>query len=91
SDTSRSLVSLDGTLGHEVRRIQEFVYPWSPDAELVLCSDGVIRNALTERVAGLSERHPSIAAAILLRRFVRGRDDATVVVARSRRTDWSAP
>ena len=41
----RSLVSHNGTVGHQIRKVQEFVYPWSHGALLVLHSDGA-RHAL---------------------------------------------
>jgi anti-sigma regulatory factor (Ser/Thr protein kinase) len=38
SEGSRQMVSHNGTAGHSARRIQEFTYPWSSDAVLVLYS-----------------------------------------------------
>lgn len=81
SDTgSRHLVSHNGTLGHEIRRIDEFTYPWPNDALLVLHSDGLASHWDLERYAGLAGRHPSLIAGVLYRDFNRGRDDVTVVV-----------
>jgi anti-sigma regulatory factor (Ser/Thr protein kinase) len=81
----RHLVSHNGTLGHEVRRIDEFTYPWRPDGLLVLHSDGLTSRWDLTPYAGLTERHPSLIAGILYRDVRRGRDDVTVVVAREGR------
>jgi anti-sigma regulatory factor (Ser/Thr protein kinase) len=83
--TSRHLVSHNGTLGHEVRRIDEFVYPWRPDGMLVLHSDGLTSRWDLHRYAGLAERDASLIAGVLYRDARRGRDDVTVVVARETR------
>lgn len=79
---SRSVVSHHGTVGHQVRRIQEFTYPWAARALLVLHSDGLTAHWTLGRYPGLREKHPMLTAAILYRDFGRQRDDATVVVVR---------
>jgi anti-sigma regulatory factor (Ser/Thr protein kinase) len=76
----RHLVSHNGTLGHEARRIHEFVYDWPQDALLVLHSDGIATRWRLHEYAGLAARHPSVIAGVLYRDFRRGRDDATAVV-----------
>jgi hypothetical protein len=80
----RHLVSHNGTAGHAARRIDEFTYPWTPDDRLVMHSDGLATQRDLDAYPGLMERHPSLVAAVLYRDFTRGRDDATVVVARER-------
>src|SRR5262249_26375652 len=80
--TTRSLVSHHGTLGHNVRRIAEFQYPWPSGALLVLNSDGLLSGWTLDRYPGLARRHPVLVAAVLYRDFRRGRDDTTVVVVR---------
>ncbi len=79
---TRRLVSLPGTAGHVARRIQEFEHPFGPAATLVMHSDGIATNWSLERYPGLTGAHPSLVAAIMYRDFARGRDDATVLVAR---------
>jgi anti-sigma regulatory factor (Ser/Thr protein kinase) len=79
---SWSLVSHHGTAGHDVRRIQEFSYPWPAGATLVLHSDGLISHWTFDRHPGLAARHPMLVAGILYRDFRRGRDDTSVVVLR---------
>ena len=79
---TRSLVSHHGTLGHDVRRIQEFSYPWPAGALLVLNSDGLVSNWLLDRYPGLAMRDSMLTAGVLYRDFRRGNDDASVVVIR---------
>jgi anti-sigma regulatory factor (Ser/Thr protein kinase) len=78
--TTRQMVSRDGTAGAVAARLPEFAYPWSPGAVLVLYSDGLTSHVSLAAYPGLSQRHPSLIAGVLLRDFTRGRDDATVVV-----------
>lgn len=80
--TTRSLVSQNGTVGHEARRIQEFQYPWPEGATLVMNSDGLLSKWELSKYPGLIHRHPSLLAAVLWRDFTRGRDDATVLAIR---------
>ncbi|MBI2220348.1 MAG: SpoIIE family protein phosphatase [Acidobacteria bacterium] len=77
----RHPVSRHGTLGHQVRRLQDFAYPWSPTDVLVMHSDGASAHWSLAAYPGLRGRHPLVIAAVLLRDL--GRDDATVVVARA--------
>lgn len=76
-----NLVSHNGTVGHEVRKIQEFTYPWSRGGLLVMHSDGLKSQWRLERYPGLLAKPPSLTAGVLYRDFNRGRDDVTVLVA----------
>jgi len=76
---SRGLFSHNGTVGHQVRKVQEFEYPWAADSRLVLHSDGLQTRWALDRYPGLAARHPAVLAGVLYRDFRRGRDDATVV------------
>ena len=78
----RRTLSHSGTAGHVARRIQEFEYPFPPGALLVMHSDGIASAWSLDPYPGLTAAHPSLIAAVLYRDFGRGRDDATVVVAR---------
>jgi len=78
----RNMVSHNGTVGSEVRKIQEFEYPWFDDATLVMCSDGISTRWSLDPYPGLIRRHPSLLAAVLYRDYGRGTDDSTVVVVR---------
>jgi len=77
---TRSLVSLYGTAGHEVRRIQEFEYGWPSGGNLVLHSDGLTSRWSFDPYPGLEKHHPGLAAAILYRDFCRQHDDTSVVI-----------
>jgi anti-sigma regulatory factor (Ser/Thr protein kinase) len=79
---NRHMVSYAGIVGHEVRKIQEFVYPWSQDSLLVMHSDGLATHWNLDQYPGLAGRRPSLIAGVLYRDFARGRDDVTVVVAK---------
>jgi len=79
---SKNLVSMAGTLGHNVRVIREFSYPWFPESRLILHSDGVSGRWDLSSYPGLLQHTPVLAAAVLYRDMARGKDDATVVIAR---------
>jgi hypothetical protein len=76
------MVSHNGIVGHEFRRVQEFLYPWTPESLIVMASDGLMTQWTLDPYPGLLSHHLSIAAAVLYRDFSRGRDDTTVVIAR---------
>jgi len=82
SHSPRSMVSHNGTVGHAVGWCQEFTYPWSRRALLVMHSDGISTQWDLNRYPGLKMRDPSLIAAVIYRDYKRSRDDATVVVAR---------
>jgi len=81
-EKSCSLVSHNGTLGHQARKFQEFVHPWPQGALLVMHSDGLGTQWRLPRYPGLYAKHPSLIAGILYRDFSRKRDDVTVLVTR---------
>jgi len=76
-------VSVNGTVGHQTERIQEFYYPWPADGLLQLHSDGLSSRAGLDAYPGLALRDPALIAGVLYRDFVRGRDDATVVIVKA--------
>ena len=81
---SRHLASLNGTAGHTLHKVNEFSYPWTDDALLLVHTDGLVSRWDLDRYPGLVQRHPSLVAGVLFRDFNRGRDDVTVVAARGR-------
>ncbi len=81
--TVRRMVSHNGTAGHNARKIQAFDYPCGPGALLVMHSDGLSSGWSLDGYPGLQRMHPLLVAGVLYRDFARGRDDATVVVART--------
>jgi anti-sigma regulatory factor (Ser/Thr protein kinase) len=83
-DNIRSLVSHNGTVGHQLHRVQEFTYPWSHRALLIMHSDGLNTQMKLENYSDLASRQLGLIASVLYRDFNRGRDDATVLVLRER-------
>lgn len=80
--TYHRMVSYNGTVGHEVRKIETFHYPWCSGSTLILHSDGVGTQWNLQKYPGLLQKHPSLIAGVIYRDFCRGRDDATVLVAK---------
>ena len=83
---SRSLASHNGILGHQMRTVQEFSFPFPPRALLYAYSDGLTSRWDPSTYPGLESRHPALVAATLYRDHNRGRDDATLAVVRNIRT-----
>jgi anti-sigma regulatory factor (Ser/Thr protein kinase) len=81
---TRHLVSHNGIVGHNVRRIQEFAFPWESASLLILQSDGLGTHWDLADYPGLTTKHPALIAGVLYRDLERGRDDVTVVVVRNR-------
>ena len=77
---SQSMVSMNGTAGHQAAKVGEFEYVWPPAGLLVMYSDGLVSSWTLDRYPGLTRRHPSVIAGVLYRDYTRGRDDVTVVV-----------
>lgn len=78
----RTLLSQPGTLGVQIRRLTDIVYPWPPHACLILYSDGIVGRWSLSELPGLLQADVALIAAWVLHRHGRGRDDATVVVVR---------
>jgi anti-sigma regulatory factor (Ser/Thr protein kinase) len=83
-DVRRPLVSHNGIVGHNLRKVQEFTVPCPPGALVILHSDGVQTQWTLADYPGLATRAPALVAGILMRDFIRRRDDAMVLVARRR-------
>jgi anti-sigma regulatory factor (Ser/Thr protein kinase) len=81
---SRSMVSHNGLLGGDVRRMHELLYPLGESDLLVMHSDGLSAHWRLDRYTGLMSRDAALIAGVLYRDFSRGRDDATVIVLRLR-------
>ena len=79
----KHLLSHNGIVGSNLRKLQEIDQVWESEGLLIAHSDGLGTRWELERYPGLSRIHPSLIAAILYRDFTRGRDDVTVVVVRS--------
>jgi len=83
AEGSRSLVSHNGTVGHQMRTVQELDYPWPEGALLVAHSDGLKSHWRLDAYAGLAEHRAAVVAAALWRDHLRGRDDVTVVAVKA--------
>jgi anti-sigma regulatory factor (Ser/Thr protein kinase) len=79
----RQLVSHNGTLGHTLRRVQQFEFTFDPAALLILHSDGMNTHWNLADYPGLAPRHAGLIAGVLYRDHQRGRDDVTVLVIRN--------
>jgi anti-sigma regulatory factor (Ser/Thr protein kinase) len=79
----RSLVSHNGTLGHQVRKIQTFDFSFPMHALLVMTSDGIASRWNLDAYPGLETHHPAVIAATIYRDHARAQDDATIVVLRN--------
>jgi len=83
-DTRRALVSHNGIVGNNMRKVQEFGVACPPGALVILHSDGIQTQWDLKAYPGLAARTPAIVAGILMRDFIRRRDDAMVLVGRRR-------
>jgi anti-sigma regulatory factor (Ser/Thr protein kinase) len=82
-DAIKQLVTQHGTLGQATPgQIREEHYPFPAGARVVLCSDGLKSRWNLDDHPGLVTRDPLTMAAVLWRDLARGRDDASVIVAR---------
>jgi len=80
---SRGMASHNGTVGHELHRIQELKFPWEQDSILIMHSDGLSSRWNLSRYPGLRAQEPALIAAVLYNDFAREHDDATVLVVKN--------
>lgn len=81
-DGSRSLVSVNGTVGQGGARPRELRYDLPADAVFVMHSDGARSRWSLAEYPGLARRQPTLVSAVLYRDHRRPRDDVTIVSAR---------
>ncbi|KQQ96733.1 ATP-binding SpoIIE family protein phosphatase [Massilia sp. Leaf139] len=81
-ESRRALVSHNGIVGHNMRKVQEFSVPCPPGALVILHSDGIQTQWNLDKYPGLLAHSPALIAAMLMRDFIRRRDDAMVLVVR---------
>lgn len=79
---SRDMISQNGIAGHVGRRLSAQTYPVPADGLVVLHSDGLRSHWSLADYPGLLGKDPLLVAAVLARDYLRGNDDATVVVLR---------
>jgi anti-sigma regulatory factor (Ser/Thr protein kinase) len=83
AEVQRSLVSMNGTVGHSQYRTRQFQEPFPAGALLLLHSDGLTTRWRVDAYAGLLNREPAVVAGVLFRDHCRGRDDVTVLAIRA--------
>jgi hypothetical protein len=81
-DERKQMVSHNGIVGHNMRKVQEFVHPCTPGSLIIMASDGISTQWDLASYPGLAPCNPALIAAVLLRDFGRARDDASVLVVR---------
>jgi anti-sigma regulatory factor (Ser/Thr protein kinase) len=86
-ERSSGMVSQNGTIGVTVRKVQQQGYSWPQHGVLIMHSDGLTHRWSLDAYPGLLLRHPAVIAGVLSRDFIRGTDDATVVVVAGRRKE----
>ena len=82
----RSLLSYNGIVGTAVRKLQQFDHQWIDGELLIMHSDGLTDRWQLNAYPGLLRADTAIIAGVLYRDARRGRDDATIVVARLQAT-----
>lgn len=80
----RGIVSMNGIVGHQIHKVKEFSYDCGGDDVIILHSDGLTTSWKLDDFPGLTSRSAAVVAGVMYKAFKRGRDDATVVVARRR-------
>jgi anti-sigma regulatory factor (Ser/Thr protein kinase) len=83
------LISHNGIVGSDLRKVKEFASPWSSEALLIMHSDGIRTRWDLNLYPGLALLSPSLISALLYRDFNRGNDDTTVLVCRLHRKQGS--
>jgi len=83
ADGRRQMMSHNGIVGNNVRKLQEFSFPWEREALLIVHSDGLGSHWDLRTYPGLEYGHPSLIAAVLYRDHARGRDDVTIIVVKN--------
>jgi anti-sigma regulatory factor (Ser/Thr protein kinase) len=79
----RQLMSHNGIVGHNMRKVNELVFDCPAGALVVLASDGITTQWDLAAYPGLATREPALIAGVLLRDHSRGRDDASVLVVKT--------
>ncbi len=79
---TQSMVSHNGTLGHQLRRVQQFTYSYTPGDLLFMQSDGLSTQSKKGLPPSLLSQSPTVIAPLVFSEQTRGRDDATLLVNR---------
>ena len=79
---TQNMVSHNGTLGHQMRRVQQFEYTYTPGDLLLMQSDGLVTQSKKGLPGTLFAQPPMVIAPLIFSEQLRGRDDATLLVNR---------
>lgn len=82
---SKVLTSQNGTAGLRINAAKALEEQWKVNDYFIFHSDGLTSRWSLENYPGITRKHPSILAALLIRDFDRGTDDTTVVVVRRKK------
>lgn len=82
-EPAQHLLSIDGTVGYNLRKVRTQQAAWLPGATAILNTDGLSGRWNLSRYPGLLSRDPGLIASILFRDHARDTDDATLVVAKA--------
>jgi anti-sigma regulatory factor (Ser/Thr protein kinase) len=77
---SKSLLSHNGIVGHDIRKIVRVTHPWNVNSTLIMHSDGLSSRWSLSSYPGLLTKPSPLIASVLYRDFSRGNDDSTIVV-----------
>lgn len=81
-DKPISMLSTNGTLGHNTSRIQEREISWQRGQRLIMHSDGIHSRSDLSTFPQSEKHDPTILAACIYRDYSRNNDDATVIVSK---------
>lgn len=79
---TQNFISHNGTLGHQLHRVQQFKYTYQPGDSLLMQSDGLSTQSRLGIPPSLLSQSPIVLTPFLFSEQARGRDDATLLVAR---------
>lgn len=75
---SKHLVSMNGTLGYEAKRVEEYQQDWPENGLLIMHSDGCSARFDFSKYVGLAFKSPSVIAGVLYRDHGKDHDDVTI-------------
>lgn len=85
-EMSKSLISYNGILGHNIpNTINNHIFSWSDTSLLVLHSDGLKSRWDINKYSYLKRHDPSVIAAVLYKDHTRKTDDVLVIVGKNKR------
>ncbi|HHI30671.1 MAG TPA: hypothetical protein ENL17_03040 [Candidatus Methanoperedenaceae archaeon] len=80
-------ISTGGIIGYNMQRVIEHTYPYTSGDLILMHSDGIRSGINRELLLRLCSQDEERIADALFREYARGTDDATIVVARERRSE----